>query len=353
MKRRKDGRWLKVVIIEEKRLYFYSSKNTEKQAEKDIEHQILLYTQKEEKGRLFKDVAEEWYNYHIPTLEVQTAVSYQSPYNYCIEVFGATYIKDITPQDIQKAIDLKANKGFAMKTMRNQRSVFSLIFKYACVMGYIKSNPCEYVTIPKNLKKGRRDIPNDVQIEKVKKCNDSQMGLFAYLVLYTGLRKGEALALTYDDIDFENKRIRVTKSVYHDSNVPHIKQPKTEAGIREVLLFDCLAEKLKSYKGKGLIFDGHNGELMKKSTFKTRWKKYQTDNNITITPHQLRHAYASYILFDAGIDVKSAQYLMGHSDISVTQNIYTHITENHRNTMYNKLNTFIENFNNAEMSIAN
>lgn len=346
MKKRKDGRWLKVIVIEGTRLYFYSSKKTEKQAEKDINRQILEYTQKEEKGRMFKDVADEWYEQHMPTLETQTIISYQSPYNYCLEVFGDEYIKNIKPQDIQLAIDRKACKGFALKTMRNQLSVFSLIFKFACLKSYIESNPCEYIKIPKNLKKSKRLIPDDEQIEKVKSSVlYSDMGLFAYLILYTGLRKGEALALNYEDIDFHNKCIRVTKSVYHDSNMPYIKQPKTDAGIREVILFDCLAEKLKGLKPRGLIFTGKDGGLMKKSTFKVRWKKYQEDNGITITPHQLRHAYASYILFDAGIDAKAAQVLMGHSDISTTQNIYTQITEAHKQSTYSKLNEYIKKFN--------
>ncbi|MCC8169446.1 MAG: site-specific integrase [Oscillospiraceae bacterium] len=345
MKQRKDGRWLKVVSINGKHIYFYSNKKTEKQAERDIAQQLLSYTEKEENGKTFSEVAEEWFYEHTPTLEVQTAESYRPPYTYCVEALGEKYIKDITPQNIQRAIDLKAQKGFAMKTVRNQLSVFSLIFKYACLHSYIESNPCEFVKVPKNLKKGRREIPNPKQIELVKTCTDSQMGLFAYLVLYTGLRKGEALALTYEDIDFRNKRIRVTKSVYHEGNAPHIKQPKTSAGVREVLLFECLAKKLKNKNGTGLIFQGSDGGLMKKSTFKSRWQRYQSENGITITPHQLRHAYASYILFDAGIDVKAAQTLMGHSDISTTQNIYTHITETHRNVTYDRLNEFIEKFN--------
>ncbi len=347
MTKRKDGRWLKVVIDGAKRLYFYSSKKTEKQAEKDIEKQILAYREKELKGKTFREVAEEWYDKHIPTVEVQTAEAYKPSYKYSIEVFGEIYIKELTPQNIQNAIDRKAVKGYAMKTMRNQLSIFSSIFKYAFVMGYISSNPCEYIKLPKNLKRGRRNIPNAEQIEKVKVSTNSQMGLLAYLLLYTGLRKGEALALTYEDIDYKNNRIFVTKSVYHDGNIPHVKQPKTEAGEREVYLFSCLADKLHAAGKTGLIFPGHDGELMHKSSFAKRWKKYQNENGITITPHQLRHAYASYILFDAGVDVKAAQSLLGHADISVTQNIYTHITEAHRQSTYNILNSFVEQFNNA------
>ena len=69
MKKRKDGRYLKVVTINGKRLYFYSSKTTEQQAERDINRQILSYTKQEEKGKLFGDVAEEWEEEHFSMIE--------------------------------------------------------------------------------------------------------------------------------------------------------------------------------------------------------------------------------------------------------------------------------------------
>lgn len=349
MKQRKDGRWVKTITTAGgKREFFYSTKKTEKQALKDIEKQILNYQEREEKGKLFKEVAEEWYDTHIPTVEVQTASGYKAPYHYCVEALGHFYIKDIKTQDIQKFIDRKASKGFAKKTIKNQLSVVSLIFKFACIQDYIDNNPCEYVRTPRNLGKTKRKIPTVAQIEKVKKHCTTQMEMFAYFLLYTGLRKGEALALTYGDIDFKNKCIYVTKSVYHDSNTPNIKQPKTEAGIRTVMLFDNLEKQLKQHFGKcskdTLLFPGTNGALMRKSTFLRRWGKYQKDNELNITPHQLRHAFASYILFDAGIDVKVAQLLMGHADVSTTRNIYTQITELRQDNTYLQLNEYVKNF---------
>ena len=80
---------------------------------------------------------------------------------------------------------------------------------------------------------------------------------------------------------------------------------------------------------------------MRKSTFKHRWARYQQETGLIITPHQLRHAFASYILFDAGIDVKTAQSLLGHSDITTTQNIYTQITNNHQVATADKINDFV------------
>ena len=76
----------------------------------------------------------------------------------------------------------------------------------------------------------------------------------------------------------------------------------------------------------GLVFSD-DGSHLAQHKFDKHWKEYQEATGLKITPHQIRHAYCSYILHDMGVDVKTAQYLMGHADISTTQNIYTQITE--------------------------
>ena len=78
---------------------------------------------------------------------------------------------------------------------------------------------------------------------------------------------------------------------------------------------------------------------MGRSTFERHWRKYKEATGLNITAHQLRHTYAT-ILFEAGIDVKDAQHLLGHSDISVTTNIYTHIRANHFEETVKKLNSY-------------
>ena len=130
------------------------------------------------------------------------------------------------------------------------------------------------------------------------------------------------------------------KSVYHKSNVPHIKGTKTENGTRKVVLLDVLADKLPKGKDENFIFSIDGTKPLGYSAFQRRWDKYKKETGLDITAHQLRHTYAT-ILFEAGIDVKDAQHLLGHSDISVTRNIYTHIRTNHFKETVEKLNTFM------------
>lgn len=120
---------------------------------------------------------------------------------------------------------------------------------------------------------------------------------------------------------------------------PH---PKSDAGIREVMMLDCLANRLKDMaEGQPteyFIFGG--AEPLTKSALRKRWQKYQKETDTTFTPHQLRHAYAT-ILYDAGIDEKVAQGLMGHSTIQLTRDIYTHVRMNRKEMAAKTLNKYI------------
>ena len=162
-------------------------------------------------------------------------------------------------------------------------------------------------------------------------------GIFAYFLLYTGCRRGEALALRYEDIDYENKTILINKSLYWQGNKAEIKSTKTKAGTRSIILLDALAAKLP--KGTGYVFGGD--APLTNTAFRRRWDKYIKISGVTATCHQLRHLFAT-ILYECGIDEKLAQELLGHSSITVTRNVYTHIRRQHLSAAAQMLNEKIK-----------
>lgn len=340
MKKRADGRFVKTKTINGKKIFFYSKENSEKQAEKDFDRQFLEYREKEEKGKTFKEVADEWENKHYEKLAHYTEYRYKSLVAHAVAEFKNRYIKAITSSDIEKFLKAFAIKGFATKSIKDQASVFKMILNYANIKGYIKDMP----VFPKN-PRGKdsitREALTDKQITQVENSVNCTFGLLAYLLLYTGLRKSEALALQYKDIDFENKLIQVNKAVYFVGNIPLIKSTKTEAGKRSVILLDNLAQLLTKGNSNEYVFN-FNGGMIKNSMFKKRWNKYKKESGLDITAHQLRHTFAT-ILFEADINVKDAQKIMGHSDISVTQNIYTHIRQKRFEETAITLNEYIKN----------
>ena len=343
MKKRPDGRFCRKIKINDKFVFFYSSEPTEKQATRDIEQQLIQYKDKEVKGKLFSEVADEWSDYHFPTLENNTLKQYRPALANVFEQFGDCYIKDITSNQIDLFLKTYAKRGYAQKTVKTRLLILNLIMKYAVINQYISNNPCLYITIPKNLPKTRRTALTENELAIVKSSTDKTFGDFAYFLLNTGLRKGEALALRYCDIDFDKKIIHINKTVEWIGNVPNIKNhPKSDAGIRDVPLLNCLLQYIPNKTTDELIFTNTNGELMRNGNFTRLWDKYRAETGLSITPHQLRHAYAT-MLYDANIDIKTAQYLLGHANIQTTMDIYTHLSQSRQDTAADVLNKFVGN----------
>lgn len=338
MYQRPDGLFEKVVTINKKQLHFRGK------TEAEVTKKIVEYTGSREKGRLFTDIASDWKAEHWEHIADNTKKGYAGAYKQISEHWEGVFAKKIEPRDIDSFLKKCARSGMAQKTVRTRLLVLNLIFSKAVVDGELDENPAAYVKIPAGLPKKPREIPSQEEIQIVKQSVSATGGLFAFFILFTGCRRGEALAMTYGDLDFQEKLVHIDKSVYHVKNQPYLKQPKTQAGIRSVVLLDILAKELKPLKKnkEDLLFPNAQGGLMTETQFQRMWELYEQETGLAITPHQLRHAYAT-LLFEAGIDEKDAQDLMGHSSLAMTRDVYTHITKSRRSQTAEKLNEFTEN----------
>lgn len=340
MKQRADGRWQKKITLPNgKTKFLYSSSTSERFAIKDFNEQLLKIKNETGSSALFRNIAEKWCSeYRERISDINYRKSTKPSYEKIVSYFENYKISEITPTDIHKYINKIISSKYSHKTVATHKSILNMIFNFALLEGCINSNPVQVITLPQNLPKKRREMPTDQELEIVN-SNYEGFGLLPYFLLNTGLRKSEALALDYSDIDFENKTIRINKHLIHDGNKPILEnRVKTENGRRTVLLLDRLAEKLPKHK-KGAVFCNEDGSYLTKCQFAKRWARWQKNCGVNVTAHQLRHGFAT-MLFEAGIDLKDAQELMGHSDIKTTQTIYTHIRDKRKEETAKKLNDF-------------
>lgn len=286
----------------------------------------------------FSKIAADWQRQHATEISYQGAKVYDPPVRRTIEYFGDRDIHSITAAEISAYLVSVAQRGYARRTVQVYRDALRMIYNYAILSGITATNPVLAVPLPKNLPSNHRSLPSDEALAAVKRSGSVPFGLFALVCLYAGLRRGEALALTYEDIDRRNKVIHITKSVAFISCTPYIKEPKTEAGYRNAILLDVLADQIP--EGSGLMFPGKDGGLMRSSEYMCRWDQYCTDIGHRLTAHQLRHGFAT-ILYEAGIADKDAQELLGHSNIAITRNVYTHIRQSRRTETAARLNDFL------------
>lgn len=228
-------------------------------------------------------------------------------------------------------------KDLARKTIKNYMLIVNQIFEHALECGDIDVSPCN-VKMPKNLPEKIRE-PATEKEEKIIKSHPEY--LLPYLVIYTGCRLGEALAL--QDTDIKDDKIYITKSVYFKNHAPYLKEPKTKSGIRCVPLLDPLNPYVPTTKTGKYIFSKTNGESpLKCYQFEKYYNKFRKETGVKSTIHQLRHSYAT-MLFECEISPKDAQALLGHASLAMTMDIYTKWRENRIDGIAKNINNKLKN----------
>ena len=337
--KRADGRLVKTMTDPrtKKRVYFYGK------TEREINRKIMEYSRRIDSGRTFLEVSEEWWEEASPSLAYQSQKAYKPAKKRAEIHFGDIPIKDIKPRDITAFLRILANQDYAQKTIANQRLVINLICEHAIREGDIEMNPCASAKAPKDTKKTSRTAASATDEEIIKKSSD--VWLFPFIAIMTGMRKGEILALQWKDIDFENNIIMVTKSVYHEGDRPLIKSPKTEAGNRIVPLLQPLKEKLQAIKNKSpdhFIISDTGERPLSNRRYTTEYTRFKDETGIGCTAHQLRHSFAT-IAFECGVPVKSVQEILGHKQLSTTMDLYTDFRKKSFDDAASSLNAFLSN----------
>ena len=327
VKKRPDGRYVETATItlpggRKKRKFFYGSTPAE------ARRKMVEYTGEVTRGRLFGVVADEWWEKHQMAVKYNTAESYRAPLKDVKAYFDDWAIDAILPADIQKFIYDYGLRGAGLKprarhTVELRLNVLSLIFKYALTNRDVILSPVQGIEIPAVCTTAVRLPPERATMEAIEKDAGGTFSLYPALLLFTGMRRCEALGLTWEDVDWDDHKIYMQRMVEFHGHTPVVREysAKSKAGVRSVPLMEKLRAIMAPLRGTGLIFPGKNG-IMTKGEYCAAWKRL----GLNITAHQLRHAYAGK-MYDAGLDAISSKVILGVSSTSVVQDIYTHIME--------------------------
>ncbi|MEI2426791.1 site-specific integrase, partial [Priestia megaterium] len=178
-----------------------------------------------------------------------------------------------------------------------------------------------------------------------------------HLLIYTGARKGELLALKWEDINFENGFIRLTKTLFHNEGEFIFQTSKTKESKRTISLDTKTLSLLKKWRveqiqanlanmdtfsDNEIVFTRDEGSPMRLAYLNDKLSAVIKKHKLhRITIHGLRHTHAS-LLFEAGASIKEVQERLGHSDIQMTMNIYTHVTDDLKEQTTKKFQRYIE-----------
>ena len=304
----------------------------------------------------FEELAQLWLENYKTTVKPSTFENVKSKVEKMTEEhFKELKLKKITVAYCQRVV-IELSKTYVL--YNHYLSVINRIFKYAVLMDVLNSNPFDKVIKPKSKQTQRKGnfLTKEELKEFLKLAQTATLSYFfplVHLMSYTGLRQGEAIALKWSDIDFENKKITVDKTAARIEGKQSLQTPKTKNSKRVISIDPTTLSILKNWKkdqikiyfknGKhfegdeNFIFTNQRGEWVHIHNFIRYFKRFIADHKLkTITPHGLRHTHAS-LLFSAGVEPKNISDRLGHSTVQITLDLYTHITEEQRTDTVEKL----------------
>lgn len=289
------------------------------------------YEEKIDGNLTYQEIYEEWLEVYKTTVKETTYESATSIYRiHILPIFGKMRMTEIKPIDCQTfAINLADYvKG------KEYFNYAKRVMEYAVKVHQLVKNPFNQVVLPK-FKETTKQI-NYLEADEVATLlkyfeNDKYWLALFRLMIYTGLRRGETLALTRDNLDLKKNTITIDKTlgIGEDKKVI-VSSPKTEASKATLDLDPGTVLILKEYKlqaNSDIVFPNRKGNHRRLSDISDKLKKALKELGLKeIRVHDLRHTHAS-LLFASGASMKYVQTRLRHTDIKTTMNIYTHVTK--------------------------
>lgn len=378
---RADGRvQSRVYLGDGKYKYVYAANN------KELQEKVTELKTKLGKGidltaenDTFGYWAERWIELKKMDVSAKRWSSYEYRRHYLDELadFPISKIKSAQIQSIIVRLATSPSeatgKPLARQTLINLKNIACQIFRLAIDNRVMDFNPADGVKVPKETEKEIREPISEEQQRWIRET-PHRAQTAAMIMLYAGLRRGELMALSWQDIDLNAHSITVCKAMEFAGNTGTIvNATKSESGMRTVYIPDVLVDYLRKQPQTNFLLSCQtDGKPHSETSWRRMWNSYMTTLNKkyadlgkaqaiianaeqakkkpgpkklpmlipVFTPHQLRHTYIT-MLYLAGVDVLTAKEQAGHADISTTLGIYTHLDKQHKLRNLDKLNLFL------------
>lgn len=304
---------------------------------------------------------EEWLRDYIGNVKNSTVKSYQDHVRLNITPYiGDIALNKLSTAHVQKMYnELLREKGLSPKSIKNVHGVLHRALDQAIKMGYIKNNPLNAVMLPRIEKAQIKPLEDDALVAFLKEIRGNPYELVFYVTVFTGLRQGEILGLTWDCVDFENSTIFINKQHgklkgKNEYAFTSLKNDKP----RMLSVASPVMDALKKQKAQqerwakiygelwhnpdNLVFTTETGRYLCNQTvylaFKKVVKKLGYEN---VRFHDLRHTFAVNSL-KAGDDIKTVQENLGHHTAAFTLDTYAHVSSGMKRESAKRMENFIQ-----------
>ena len=369
-KQRKDGRYqTKIHLGNSQYKYLYA------RSRKELEEKVLDARIDLNKGidimpdmDSFGEWAEQWLSIKQYSVSYKRYTAYKGNIQM-MDALSPYSLDKLRPVDFQHLFFKLYNDGVAVTTLNACKCAAKQVYDLAISNRVTDFNPIPAVQLPRDNSPddGRRAL-TDTEMKWILET-PHRMQTAAMIMIFAGLRKGELLALQWQNVDLINNTISVRQTVYQGKDGTAVKAGgKTSNAARIVDIPHILADYLKTVERKSLfVCPNTRREMMTESSWKRSWDSYLCDLNLKygdfppgytppkskfapqkvpfviprITAHWLRHTYIT-LLYKSGVDVLTAKEQAGHADISTTLEIYTHLDKQYKHKQIQKLDEYMK-----------
>lgn len=335
--KRKDGRWEARIVTgykpDGKPSYKSSYHKTKKEAQSALQttlHRVSNGMAPLDNSTTLEEWAKLWLKNKETSIAETTHANYVHIMRHILPMLGKFKLKDIKTVHIQTLINEMQAKDYSRSMMEKVKSVLYGMLQEAEINDMVMRNVCRGVKLPKAEKKQMKD---SFTIEEVAIVEQNAEILeycdIVSILVNTGMREGEFLALRHEDIDYEQSCIHITHAATRTkTGMMKLSRPKTPESVRTIPVSEktlVLIKRLDNSKTGDFLFSNNAGGIVDAKSFYRIYKRTITKLGIRyLPPHCCRHTYAT-MLHAAGVDFKTIQTLMGHTDYALTANIYTHV----------------------------
>lgn len=273
---------------------------------------------------------------------------------HIIPNLGRIKLQSLNVPSVQAFYNSLLKQGLSPKTIKNVHGVLHKALDKALKIGYINFNPANLCELPRVEKKEIKPLSNE-NIKVFLRALEAEEFKNLYLVaLFTGMRQGEILGLTWDCVDFKNGTITINKQLQREKKPKgkYILSPTKSSNTRIItpaaFVMDILKElhsKEIQYNEMNLVFVNERGEHLAIHTVYKHFKKIMAEIGTPETRfHDLRHTYAVTALQE-GDNIKTVQQTLGHATASFTLDVYGHVSDKMKKESAQRMDTFIRNIN--------
>ena len=312
-----------------------------------------------------------WQANYLSGIKQSTEAQYKGHIkNHIVPALGKVKLVSLHPHTVQtfymKLLKNESNpSGLSAKSVKNVHAVLNRAMEQAVELRYIKDNPTKACKLPSVAKKEVAYLENDAVKALMTAIEGHKYESLYMIDLFTGLRQGELLGLTWDCVDFEKGVLLINKQLYHEKKVggryllAPCKTNKTRRIVPAKAVMECLKKQRQKQKEAqllaganwnnemGLVFTNEVGRYLRANDVYEKFKKIVRDIGLpSVRFHDLRHTFVMLSLQN-GDDIKTVQQNVGHSSAAFTLNVYGHASQQMQQESANRMQSYFDELTSA------